>query len=185
VGKRRPVTGAVDRRERFTAVYEENYHRILGYTLRRTNAEEAADVVAETFLVAWRRLDQVPHGDQARLWLYGTARRVLANHDRSRRRRLRLAEQARADAVLAAQGPSAPGPAGEAFSRLRTGERELLALIGWEGLSTAEIAVVYGCSENAVRIRLHRARSHFRKELDRVSAEPDPPAVMLVGKETS
>ena len=62
---------------------------MLGYALRRTdNTDDAADVLAETFLVAWRRPDEIPPGPQARLWLYGTARRVLANQRRAERRRL-------------------------------------------------------------------------------------------------
>lgn len=65
-----------DRQERFRVVYDDNYELILGYALRRTDtADDAADVVADTFLVAWRRLDDVPKGEQARLWLYGTAAR--------------------------------------------------------------------------------------------------------------
>src|SRR5262249_59532683 len=79
-----------ERSARFRALYEENYERILGYALRRVEPADALDVVAETFTVAWRRLAQVPAGDEARLWLYGTARRVLANHRRAMRRRARL-----------------------------------------------------------------------------------------------
>ena len=79
------------RRERFSALYADCYPRLLGYALRRTHTvEDAADVVAETFLVAWRRLEHVPPGDEARLWLYGVARRVLANQRRGERRRDRL-----------------------------------------------------------------------------------------------
>src|SRR5437868_9430986 len=75
-----------ERRDRFNVLYEANYERILGYALRRTQHADALDVVSETFIIAWRRLARVPDGDEARLWLYGTARRVLANHQRSRRR---------------------------------------------------------------------------------------------------
>src|SRR2546423_2643253 len=123
------------RRDRFSALYEENYHRILGYTLRRTDPNEAADVVAETFTTAWRRLDAVPEGDDARLWLYGTARRVLANHHRARRRRERLAGR------LQEQPPASleferdeVGALSGAFARLREDERELLTPAGWEEL---------------------------------------------------
>src|SRR5580704_6064903 len=80
--------GSADRRRRFETIYAANCGPILGYVLRRTrNGDDAADVVAETFLTAWRRLDDVPPGDQARLWLYGVARRVLANHQRGERRK--------------------------------------------------------------------------------------------------
>ncbi|MFI0352965.1 RNA polymerase sigma factor [Actinomadura sp. 9N407] len=81
-----------DRRARFEDIYASNRARILGYALRRTaDPQDAADVLAETFLTAWRRLDDVPPDGQARLWLYGVARRVLANHHRGERRRTTLA----------------------------------------------------------------------------------------------
>jgi RNA polymerase sigma factor (sigma-70 family) len=81
------------RRERFRELYADNYPLILGYAMRRcVQPEDAADVVAETFLAAWRRLDDVPP-EHARTWLYGVARRVLANQLRSRRRRRRLGER--------------------------------------------------------------------------------------------
>ena len=83
------------RRSRFDRLYEVNSGPILAYALRRVEQPaDAADVVANTFLVAWRRLDDIPDGDRARLWLYGTARRVLANHYRSDRRAVTPQQQA-------------------------------------------------------------------------------------------
>jgi len=154
-----------ERCARFRALYEANYDRILGYALRRVPHADALDVVAETFTVAWRRLAHVPGGDEARLWLYGTARRVLANHQRAARRRARLHGR------LAEVPPTDPveperGMAAAAFARLRPADRELLALVAWEGLDTRELARVIGCSPNAARIRLHRARKRFADELD-------------------
>jgi RNA polymerase sigma-70 factor (ECF subfamily) len=167
------------RRDRFQAIYEANYHRVLGYALRRANRDDAADVVAETFLVAWRRFDQVPEGDAARLWLYGTARCVLANQRRTRRRRERLAERVRSEVVHQAEmGPADTDldTAAAAFARLRPDDRELLALVAWEGLDAGEIGQVVGCSRNAARIRIHRARRRFARELDRdgVSLKRNP-----------
>jgi RNA polymerase sigma factor (sigma-70 family) len=163
------VPGA--RRDRFQALYEENYAPILGYALRRVARDDAADVVAETFLIAWRRLDDVPNGAQARLWLYGTARRLLANQQRGERRRARLMERIRSEPDERVQSAS-PGPALDraavAFARLRPHEREILALVAWEGLDPGEVAQVLGCSRNAARIRLHRARSRFARELELV-----------------
>lgn len=170
-----------ERRDRFRSLYEANYHRILGYALRRTNQNDATDVVAETFLVAWRRLEDVPQGETARLWLYGTARRVIANQERARRRRERLSERVRADLVPEFE-PAREGPdvnvAAAAFARLRADERDLLALVGWEELDAGEIARIYGCSRNAARIRLHRARRRFARELARsgMSAKQNPGA---------
>jgi DNA-directed RNA polymerase specialized sigma24 family protein len=92
---RYPQPGGPDeRRHRFEELYAANCGPILGYVLRRTdNPDDAADVIAETFLTAWRRLDAVPPGDEARLWLYGVARRVLANYRRGERRRAVLADR--------------------------------------------------------------------------------------------
>jgi RNA polymerase sigma factor (sigma-70 family) len=161
------------RRTRFRVVYDANYHLVLGYALRRSpSREDAEDVVAETFLTAWRRLEQVPPGSGARPWLYGVARNVLANQRRGERRRARLSGRLHAapmsSLVPAADVDSEGARVAVAFSRLSDGDRELLSLAAWEGLDAGEIAVVLGCSRNAARIRLHRARRRFARELDAV-----------------
>ena len=150
------------RRRRFEAIYAEHHAPVLGYALRRTDSpDDAADVLAETFLVAWRRLDDVPAGELSRLWLYGVARRVLANQRRGERRRTKVADRVRDElaARLPLQAPAGEGTAfAAAFRSLSDDDREVLALHGWEGLDAGEIATVLGCSRNAARIRLHRAR---------------------------
>jgi RNA polymerase sigma-70 factor (ECF subfamily) len=158
------------RRERFRALYEANYAAILGYALRRCpDPDDAADVVSETFLVAWRRLEAVPV-DDARLWLYGTARRVLSNQRRGSRRRRQLGNRLRDDLRRAA--PTAPevdgrlGSVAAAFSRLSFRDREVIALAVWEGLDAAELGQALECSPTAARIRLHRARARLKRHLD-------------------
>jgi RNA polymerase sigma-70 factor (ECF subfamily) len=153
--------------ERLARLYAEHGRDVLAYALRRApGPEDAADVVAETFLIAWRRLDDVPRGADSRLWLYGVARRVLANQRRGERRRLRLGERLRAE--LAGALPSYPPPSAErsavlaALSRLDADDRELLLLVGWEGLEPAQAARVLGCSGGTVRSHLHRARRRLR-----------------------
>ena len=171
--------GETERRARFERLYDENHTRVLGYVLRRIDsADAAADVLAETFLVAWRRLDQVPEGDGTRLWLFAVARRVLANYRRGEQRRTLLGDRLR-DELSSALG-SEPAPAGDssaaiAFRSLDDSDRELLALSGWEGLDPGEIATVLGCSRNAARIRLHRARRRLRSALAAAGAGPAPP----------
>ncbi|GGP79836.1 RNA polymerase sigma factor [Streptosporangium pseudovulgare] len=159
-----------DDRSRFEAVYRKTYEQLLGYAVRRCSSpEDAADVVAETYVVAWRRVDELPHGDAGRLWLYGVARRILANHRRGERRRAtRHAELvAEAEHLYAASSPrSAPDKVGEAMDMLTDDDRELLALAVWEELDPGEIAEVLGCSRNAARIRLHRARKRFTRALE-------------------
>src|SRR5262249_27147731 len=95
---------------RLTRLYADHGRDVLAYALRRSaSPEDAADAVAETFLVAWRRLADLPVGDEAPLWLYGVARRVLANQRRGERRRVRLAEQLRAELSRSVQTVSAEG----------------------------------------------------------------------------
>jgi RNA polymerase sigma-70 factor (ECF subfamily) len=164
------------RRARFRAVYDANYHRVLGYALRRAaTREDAEDVVAETFLTAWRRLQEVPLGGDARLWLYGVARKALANQRRGQRRRGRLWSRLRAEPTTAAR-PRADADdqlasLAAAFARLKDDDRELLALVAWEELDPGEGATVLGCSPNAARIRLHRARRRLARELQCTDAD--------------
>jgi RNA polymerase sigma-70 factor (ECF subfamily) len=156
-------------RRRFTAIYDAHYHRVLGYARRRVEPDDVADVVAETFMNAWRRLDAVPDGDQALYWLYATARRVLANHRRGRRRRVELARALKHGAPLAVE-PAASLRVRAAFAELRDDDRELLLLVAWEGLDAGAVAAVVGCSRNAARIRIHRARQRFARALGETDA---------------
>ncbi|NUW43256.1 RNA polymerase sigma factor [Nonomuraea rhodomycinica] len=159
-----------DRKERFEVIYVANYTDILAYIRRRTDShEDAADALAETFATAWRRLDDVPEGRDARLWLFGVARRVLANGRRAESRRSELVERIGHQlAVWAERTEAGDGLAGvqEAFARLSPDDREILALAGWEGLGSDEIATVLGCSRANTRLRLHRARKRLARHLD-------------------
>ncbi|GAA4986221.1 RNA polymerase sigma-70 factor (ECF subfamily) [Nonomuraea thailandensis] len=168
-----------DDRARFESVYRSTYDHLLGYAVRRCDrAEDAADVVAETYLIAWRRIADLPDGEHARMWLFGVAGKVMANHRRGERRRTAW----HADFVAEAERLYAVGSAAsefdavdEAMSQLSDDDRELLALAIWEELDTGQIAQVLGCSRNAVRIRLHRARQRFVKALER----PGTPAMRV------
>jgi RNA polymerase sigma-70 factor (ECF subfamily) len=164
---------SVDREARFQRLFDEAGQDLLAYALRRVErAEDAADLVAETFLVAWRRLDDLPAGGEARLWLFGVARRQLANQRRGELRRSALADRLRGElpvavaAVSASQDESAD-LVRSALARLGPEDRELLMLSGWEGLSPREIAKVMRLSAVTLRSRLHRARKRLRAELAR------------------
>ena len=180
---------ADDRRHAFEAVYAANFGPILGYVLRRTqNADDAADVVAETFLTAWRRLDELPSGDRTRLWLYGVARRVLANHRRGERRRSDLSDRLGAELSGVHRDPEFTGELasiGAAFRSLPDADRELLGLVAWECLDNAQIAVVLGCSRNAVRVRLHRARARFSSAMSAAGGSPHPLLANVSNGETA
>jgi RNA polymerase sigma-70 factor, ECF subfamily len=153
---------------RFRRLYEENYETLLAYVLRRwPDASEAHDIVADTLLVLWRRLDEAPGDAEIPLWLHGVARRVLSNHFRTRLRRERLSvrfAQIASDVSEAEEASDARLRAHRTLQgmlRLSEQDREILLLAAWEALSTAEIAVVLGCSENAATLRLHRARKRL------------------------
>lgn len=161
--------------ERFERLYRANYSAVLAYALRRTAAEHAHDVAAETFLVAWRRLDEVPA--EARPWLLGVARRVLANQRRSERRRRALATRLASEPPAAsAQRETAPECVLSALASLPERDRETLLLVAWDGLDHAQAAAAAGCSRPAFAVRLHRARRRLLKALEadghRTQAEP-------------
>jgi RNA polymerase sigma-70 factor (ECF subfamily) len=113
--------------------------------------------------VAWRRLDAVP-ADDALPWLYSVARKVLANHRRGRRRWLGLLDRMRAQPGPGLE-PAGDTPVVDALRRLKPEEREVLLLAAWEGLSHREIGLALGVSENAIGIRVHRARKRLAEEL--------------------
>jgi RNA polymerase sigma-70 factor (ECF subfamily) len=163
-----------DATARFEALYAEHGDAVLRYARRRTTRAAADDVVAETFAVAWRRRGQLPDGNDARLWLFGVARHVVANHRRgeTRRRRLhlRLVSQ-RADEAVEPSEPSAG--LREAFAALSEAEREVMIMRHWDGLAVHEIATLLECTPNAVSLRLHKAK----QRLAEVLAEKDPTAV--------
>jgi RNA polymerase sigma factor (sigma-70 family) len=166
------VQDEVDHREeRFRALFDDHFRAILAFALRRSpTTVEAADVAAETMLVAWRRIDDVPRGDQARPWLFGVARRVLANTHRAGRRRSRLVERLgqRLDDGLvlgAADSIGTTDAVTTALSRLDAHDRELLQLVAWDGLTPGDLAVVLDIPPATARTRLHRARLRLRTVL--------------------
>ena len=146
---------------RFEAIFRSHADVVRAYVLRRADPDEAEDVVADTFLVAWRRLDDVP--EQARPWLLGVARRVLANRRRGADRLLSVT-----DRLTEREQRRPPDGAndeadlrltlGPALDRLPEKEQEALCLLAWEGLTAQEAAAVVGCTQATFAVRLHRAR---------------------------
>lgn len=174
-----------ERARRFEELYVEHYSAIYAYAYRRLSdsASDVPDVVAEVFSIAWRRLDVVPAGIDARLWLYSTARQTVLNHQRGRRRRVRLFDR------LGAEARSQPAvdstlDAGDfwlvrAIARLPAADQEALRLVRWEGNSHAEAAHVLGCSVNAVALRVRKATLRLSQDpevaayLELPQPEPD------------
>jgi RNA polymerase sigma-70 factor (ECF subfamily) len=160
-----------DARERFEALAAEVVEPVRRFLVRRTDRDTADDVLAETMLVCWRRLDHVP--EPALPWVYGVARNCLANAERGERRQVRLAARITAvDPPVEAQPePEPPDPrVGAALEAMRPEEAELLRLWAWEQLGPGEIAEVLGITANAASIRLHRARGKFAEELRKIDS---------------
>lgn len=160
----------------FRSFYAAHYQHLVAYARRRTSAAEADDIVAEAFLVTWRRWDEMPESDLALAWLYGVARRVLSEGRRSQSRRQRLVAKlgrlrGRGDAPAADEGIGDEDCVRQALARLRPHDRELLRLAEWEELSHAQLALVFGCTVNAVSIRLHRAHRRFEAALRYVDSD--------------
>lgn len=152
----------------FTDRYHQHLDGLWRFVRRRcASPQEADDLTAEVFAIAWRRRLDLPPDDEVRLWLFGTARRVLANHHRGGRRRERLHLR------LAAQPPPAPS-AGHtreaglwaALAALSDDDRELLLLRAWDELPVTDIATLLGCTPNAASLRLHKARARLSAALD-------------------
>lgn len=155
----------------FTELYDAAYADLLRFAQRRVDPAHAEDVVAEAFLVAWRRLPDLPtRPDDARAWLFGIARGVLLNAHRTTRRQ-------RALAVRLADPPSlVTAPADDlvsqqidlarAWRRLSPAHQEALALTVLDGLTAPLAAAVLGITPVAFRLRLSRARRALRRHLD-------------------
>ena len=160
--------------ERFRELYDRTYSRICSFVLRRVvGDDEARDIVGDTYMTVWRRMRDVPTDHiQADAWVFATARRVIANHRRSRDRRHRLTERLashrRVDVTIDIDGPDLVL---HALADLPLRYREVLQLALWDELSYPQIATVLGCSEAAVGTRLHRARAALRTRYEALVAE--------------
>ena len=165
----------------FEELYAAQYGDLLRYALRRVQEPaDAADVVAETWVIAWRRRGDLPPSSERRLWLFGVARRVLANQRRGQLRRSLLADRLREelDATVSESFPM-DGPALNALRQLSPEDQDLLAMRAWEQLTADEMATILGCNPAAVRVRLHRARRRLRaalgSESPALAGPPCPP----------
>jgi RNA polymerase sigma-70 factor (ECF subfamily) len=154
-----------DQLQAFTRLYECHAEAVMRYALRRSDREMAEEVTAQVFLVAWRRRTALP--DDALPWLYGVARRALADQRRGAARRHRLSERLRGVTVEDFSALELrDGWLTDVLQRLSPGDREALLLRYWEELDPEQVARAMGCSRAAVAVRLHRARARLRRELD-------------------
>jgi DNA-directed RNA polymerase specialized sigma24 family protein len=160
------------RRERFEALFREHHRAVLAYVRRRVPPEVVDDIVSETFLVAWRRLERV--GEPPLPWLLTVARNVAGTERRGAARRQRLWLKAQSGYVEGEDPPEPDlggGPVLAALALLSERDREALTLVAWDGLTPAQAAGVLGESSVRFRQRLHRAGRRLRVQL---AAEPRP-----------
>lgn len=157
--------------QHFDGIYASHYEAVLRYCLRRSRREDALDATAETFTVAWRRSGDIPKGKELP-WLYGVARRVLANQRRSAGRQLATVAHLESAPARSSSEPEGQMLRNEenhevvaALGRLTFADRELIRLAGWEELDRHEMAVALGCTPNAVTKRLNRALDHLAQEM--------------------
>ncbi len=160
----------------FRHIFETLFDDLVRYAERRVPESAVDDVVADTFLVAWRRFDELPNApSDARAWLFAVARRVLANTHRGRRRTqavaVRIASQPHHGGQDDAAAVAHRVDLARAFERLTSRDQEALALVAWDGLTPTEAARVLEISASAFSVRLSRARRRLREHLEPASSE--------------
>ncbi len=166
-----PPSEVLDRERRFSDLYDDAYADVLRFVRRRSPADAAEDIAHEAFLVAWRRLDDLPIGrDDARAWLFGVARNCLLSDHRARQRYeqlgVRIALAAPASRTGSAEAASIGLDLVAAWQLLSVAQQEVLSLALWEELPAAAAGKALGITAAAYRIRLHRARMALRRNLD-------------------
>ena len=164
-------------RRLFEQLVRDTREDLLAYAMRRAaNAEDAADVLSETYLTAWRRLEKIPPGESARLWLFGVAANVLRRGAARHRSSEALIERLAREPQDTVQRQSADREDRTAralragLATLSARDREILTLTAWEGLTPQQIATVTGLPTNVIRVRLHRARSRLKRRLTHAQA---------------
>lgn len=172
-----------EERRAFEQLFRETRQDLLAYLVRRSaRVEDAADALAETYLIAWRRLDAIPPGVAARLWLFGVARNLLLKGADRHRAQDALIERLARELQAGAPEPIADERSEAlraAVAALPSTQREVVLLTAWEGLTPGQIATVTGTPVNVVRVRLHRARNRLKRELEielRAGGERSRPA---------
>lgn len=166
-----PTESPTDGEDRFRAAYAATYPDLLRFVSRRIHPSHAEDVTADAFLVAWRRVADLPATlDDQRAWLFGIARHTLLGHHRSDRRRdtltVRVAEHLPPAAGLDPELLAARLDLARVWPSLPAEQQEVIALTAWDGLDGPGAARVLGITAVAYRLRLSRARRTLRRLLD-------------------
>jgi RNA polymerase sigma-70 factor (ECF subfamily) len=159
----------MDDQRRCEQLYRAHADQVHAYARRRSDPQTADEVVAEVFLVAWRRLEAVPPDPLP--WLLGVARKTLANHRRATSRAAALNQRIERNLVAPAGHAGGDHAVLAALATLDPRDQEVLLLIAWEGLRQEEVGTVLGVSRPAVATRLHRARKRLAEAL---TAQDEP-----------
>ncbi|NJC21201.1 RNA polymerase sigma-70 factor (ECF subfamily) [Arthrobacter pigmenti] len=162
------TTRAQHRERLFAQTHREHHDRVYLYLRRRTESHETAeDLCAETFRIVWQKL--AAGSELSAGMLFGVARNVLRNHQRSQRRFARLVDRIREGFD---RTENQPDHVHAALARLKPADREILILTYWDGFPISEAADLLGCTPGAARVRLHRARKAFASYLSRTGETP-------------
>lgn len=177
--------------DHFTALYQAHHRQVYAYAVTRAGRQLADEVVAETFLVAWRRLPALPRATPLP-WLLAVARKIVYERYRAEERQRAVTAEmcawitdAEASVADVADGVAERAAVLTALARLSDDDRELLTLVAWHGLAPGQAARVLGCSTATYYVRLHRARRHLKNAMA-AATEPElsRPAAPLVSKES-
>ena len=178
----RHIGEPTEREQRFETLVRQHSRPVLAYCLRRGAHTDAHEAAADAFAVAWRKFDQVPAGEEALYWLFGVARRVLSNRQRSRRRRQNLNVKVGSIAQEVAIGPEAVVVRNaedqeviDALRRLDVKDQEVLALLVWDEVPREEVARMLGISMDAVHKRYQRALRRLERQLPHPRQRTTPP----------
>jgi RNA polymerase sigma-70 factor (ECF subfamily) len=167
--------------ERFAGLYDQYYRNVLSYALQHADQDSAEDVASQSFLIAWRKLPDIP--DPPLPWLLGVTRNLLRQHAGAARRRQQLTDRIM---TLTSDDDMFAWDAGEyvverevalaMLVSLPARDVETLTLVGWHGLNASEAAAVVGCSTRAFIVRLHRARRRLTDALRSADQRQEPQA---------
>jgi RNA polymerase sigma-70 factor (ECF subfamily) len=150
---------------------DESKRALFAYFTRRVvSTDDAADLTGEVLLTMWRKADAMPvEPVDARMWMFGIARNVLANHRRSLSRNRKLSDRLKGEALISGDSRPVRDDVWEALEALPAGDREIIQLVHWDGFSLVEAAKILGKKPATVRSKYSRARAKLRADLTRAT----------------
>ena len=160
------------RRKKFENIYDQFVKDKTVYASRRSkNPETTADIVAETFMICWRRLNDIPDPPDAKFWLYRTARGVISNAYRKKANSEQLGKGLSSFLEKHGQDDFSSSTTDQLFVReelnkLDDDDKEIIMLKYWDGMKAKEIAEIIGISTVAARKRLNRASKLLKVRLE-------------------